>query len=70
MVKKNDKRGVSVATIVMVFIGIIVCTTLLVSIAQSKGQQTDLKAVANESLGTMTNFTTLYFTNYRSCSSV
>lgn len=69
MVKKNDKRGLGVAQIVLLFIGIIVCTTLIVSIAQNKGQLTDLSTVANASLGTMTNGSTLYITDYRSCSS-
>ena len=69
MVKKNDKRGLGVAQIVLLFIGIIVCATLIVSIAQNKGQLTDLSTVANASLGTMTNGTVLYITDFKSCSS-
>jgi len=64
----NKKGQTAVFGYIIMFIGIIVALTLLVASAQSKGQITDLVTVANESLGTMTNGTTLYITNYRSCS--
>lgn len=71
MVKKNDKRGATVQTIVMVFIGVIVCAVLLVSIAQSKGQLTDLLTVTNSSLSaTVVNGTAQYITNCRALSNV
>jgi predicted PurR-regulated permease PerM len=67
--KRMNKQGLSsFGTILLLFMGIIIVTSLIVAIAQSKGQMTDLKSVANESLGTLTNGTTLYITAYKSCS--
>jgi len=67
--RKLKNKGMSpLGGIIMLAIGIIFATVLIIAIAQQKGTMTDLKSVENESLGTLTNFTTLYITNYKSCS--
>jgi hypothetical protein len=67
--RKLNKGMSPLGGIIMLAIGIIFATVLIVAIAQQKGTMTDLATAENESLGTLTNFTTLYITNYKSCSS-
>ena len=70
---KKNKKGLSnvgFGGIIILFMGIIVALAFIPSIAQSKGTMTDLRTVANASLGVMTNGTVLYITDYKSCSDV
>ena len=64
----KNKKGQTVGTFITLIIGIIACVVLLVAVAQQKGTMTDLSTVANASLGTMTNGTALYITDYKYCS--
>ena len=65
---KSKKGQLGVAGFVLLVVGIIVVITLIVAVAQQKGQMTDLATVSNASLGTMTNGSTLYITDYKLCS--
>lgn len=57
-----------VSTIVILAIVLIVGVVLFQVVAQEVGKSTNTVAVANASLGTLTNGTTLYITDYKSCS--
>lgn len=63
---KMNKRGqLNVGGYILLIIGIIVCTVLLIGIAQQKGQITDTWTYANVSIGTLTNGTPTYVTACR-----
>jgi len=66
----NTKGQMGVRLIIMVAIALIAGVIFFQTIAQEVGSSTSTVAVANESLGTMTNGTTLYLTSYRSISDV
>lgn len=67
----NSKAQMAgIGGIIMVAMSVIVGCILLVAAAQNIGQVKDLATVGNASLGTLTNGTATYITNYKSCSSV
>lgn len=65
-----NKKGQSVQLFVALFITVIVGLILLVASAQNVGKVTDTLTIANASLGTASNSTTVYLTDYRAISSV
>jgi len=66
----NNKAQNTVGTIIVVFIGVLVGLILFQAIAQTVGTSTSTSTTTEESLGTMTNGTTLYLTDYRAISDV
>ena len=64
---KRDKRGVSVGNLIAIVIAVLFVGALIVTVAQQRGTMVDLASAENESLGTMTNGTALYITNYKYC---
>ena len=69
--KKKKKKGqLGFGAILVAFIAIIVGLTLFTVIAQTVGTSTSTVAVVNASLGTVSNSTYAYLTNYRSITDV
>lgn len=67
---KNNKGQVGIGGLILAAITIIVGVILLVASAQNVGDATNTISVANDSLGTASNDTTVYLTSYRAISSV
>ena len=67
MLNKKDKRGLSVGGFILIVLGVFVGLALLVASAQQRGTMVDLTTVANGTLGTLTNGTPTYITNYKYC---
>lgn len=68
MNKKGETNGM-VAILITIAVAVIVGAVLLQASAQNVGQVRDTVTVANATLGTLVNGTTIYITDYKSCSS-
>ena len=66
----NRKGQIGVGTILIVFISILVGVILFTAISQQVGTAINTVAIANQTLGTASNATTVYLTNMRAISSV
>jgi len=67
---KNNKGQIMIGGLIMIAIAAIVGVILLVGSAQNVGDATNTISVVNLSLGTASNATTVYLTDYRAISSV
>ena len=65
----NKKGQMGVGTILIVAITIIVGVILFTAVAQQVGTTTNTDTITDLSIGTATNGTTLYITNYRTITS-
>lgn len=66
----NKKGQVGVELMIYVFIAVIVGVILFQAIAQQVGETVNTITLTNQSIGTQTNGTPYYFTDYRSLSDV
>jgi len=64
-----NKKGAGIGGFILFFIGVIVALTLIVSTAQSIGDMTNTRAIANQSTAVMVDGTAQYLTNCRALSS-
>jgi len=67
---KDKKAQISIATIMYIFIGVLVGLILLQAVAQSIGTTTNTIEVANESYTASVSGGSFYITNYRALSDV
>jgi len=70
MKSKKGQTDIGIGTIMIVFIAVLVGIIFVQAIAQEVGSSINTVTVANDSLGTASNSTTVYLTSYRYISSV
>jgi hypothetical protein len=66
-----EKKGqIGIGSVILVFVAVIVAISLFLIVAQQIGTSTSTVAVANISLGNVSNSTYAYLTDYRSITNV